>query len=153
MLKIKFLVTFAAVMLLISGSTRVSAQSTQEGLSLGPSARPFGSDNTERFHDDDLYDCEWDTGFRFDIPDDLASGLYCAELCQGKHSDSVPFVVRPPRGTARAALALILPTASYWAYGNHHMPTEWREEERITGSFSVIGPTELYLHEHPELGC
>ncbi len=27
------------------------------------------------FHDDDLYDCGWDTDFTFEVPADLASGL------------------------------------------------------------------------------
>lgn len=105
------------------------------------------------FHDDDLYDCEWDTDFTFTVPGDLPSGLYCAELTHGDHQDYVPFVVRPPRGNARADLALILPTASYWAYGNHHMSVEGPEWENVGGSFTVVGPTELFIHEHPEFGC
>ncbi|MFP6744350.1 MAG: N,N-dimethylformamidase beta subunit family domain-containing protein [Alphaproteobacteria bacterium] len=105
------------------------------------------------FHDDDLYDCGWHTDFTFTAPDDLASGLYCAELNHGGHQDHVPFVVRPPRGTARADLALILPTASYWAYGNHHMPVEGREWENVGGDFTMVGPTELFLHENAEFGC
>ena len=105
------------------------------------------------FHDDDLYDCGWNTDFSFTVPDDLPSGLYCAELKHGEHKDYVPFVVRPPRGTARAELALILPTASYWAYGNQHMSVEGREWENVVGSFTEVSPTELFLHEHPEFGC
>jgi N,N-dimethylformamidase len=64
------------------------------------------------FHDDDLYDCGWETDFRWSVPEDLPSGLYGAYLTQDGHEDYVPFVVRPPRGTARAPLALLLPTAS-----------------------------------------
>ena len=73
------------------------------------------------FHDDDLYDCGWETDFTFTVPEALPSGLYCAHLTQDGHEDYVPFVVRPPRGTARAPLALLLPTASYWAYANRHV--------------------------------
>jgi N,N-dimethylformamidase len=105
------------------------------------------------FHDDDLYDCGWATDFALTVPEDLPSGLYCAHLEQGGHDDYVPFVVRPRRGTARAPLALILPTASYWAYANSHHHLEWREGENVRGVFATIDSTVLFLHEHPEFGC
>ncbi len=105
------------------------------------------------FHDDDLYDCGWETDFTFQVPGDLPSGLYCAHLTCGPDEDYVPFVVRPPRGTARAALALLLPTASYWAYGNTHHHLEWQDGENVRGVFTTIDATTLFLHEHPEYGC
>lgn len=105
------------------------------------------------FHDDDLYDCGWDTSFALTVPRDLASGLYCARLAAGGEEEVIPFVVRPPRGTARARLALILPTASYWAYGNSHHHMEWGEGENVRGVFTTIDATTLFLHEHPEFGC
>jgi N,N-dimethylformamidase len=105
------------------------------------------------FHDDDLYDCGWDTDFTFDVPENLPSGLYCAHLAQGGAEDWVPFVVRPPRGEHRADLALLLPTASYWAYANTHLGVEWGEGENVMGVFCAVGPTPLFLHEHPEYGC
>ncbi|MCP5152906.1 MAG: N,N-dimethylformamidase [Ectothiorhodospiraceae bacterium] len=104
------------------------------------------------FHDDDLYDCGWETDFTWQVPADLPSGLYCAHLTMGATEDWVPFVVRPPRGTATAPLALVLPTASYWAYGNRHSDIEWRERENVRGVFVSVDPSALYLHEHPELG-
>jgi len=105
------------------------------------------------FHDDDLYDCAWKTDFTFEVPADLASGLYCAHLTCGSDEDYVPFVVRPPRGTARAPLALLLPSASYWAYGNTHHHLEWQEGENVRGVFTTVDATTLFLHEHPEFGC
>ncbi|MGE3541981.1 MAG: N,N-dimethylformamidase beta subunit family domain-containing protein [Candidatus Tectimicrobiota bacterium] len=104
------------------------------------------------FHDDDLYDCGWETDFTWTVPETLPSGLYCAYLTQDGHEDYIPFVVRPPRGTARASLALLLPTASYWAYANRHVEIEWRERENVVGYFATVDPTALFLHEHPELG-
>jgi N,N-dimethylformamidase len=104
------------------------------------------------FHDDDLYDCGWESDFTLTVPQDLPSGLYCAHLTQDGHEDYVPFVVRPPRGTARAPLALLLPTASYWAYANRHVEIEWRERENVVGYFAMVDPTALFLHEHPEFG-
>lgn len=105
------------------------------------------------FHDDDLYDCGWETDFTFEVPADQASGLYCARLTCGGDEDYVPFVVRPPRGTVRSPLALVLPTASYWAYGNTHHHLEWREGENVRGVFTTVDATTLFLHEHPEYGC
>jgi N,N-dimethylformamidase len=105
------------------------------------------------FHDDDLYDCGWDTDFTFEVPADQPSGLYCARLTCGAEEDYVPFVVRPRRGTVRAPLALLLPTASYWAYGNTHHHLEWREGENVRGVFTTVDATTLFLHEHPEYGC
>ena len=104
------------------------------------------------FHDDDLYDCGWETDFTLTVPEALPSGLYCAYLTQDEHEDYIPFVVRPPRGTARAPLALLLPTASYWAYANRHVEIEWRERENVVGYFATVDPTALFLHEHPEFG-
>jgi N,N-dimethylformamidase len=105
------------------------------------------------FHDDDLYDCEWATDFTYEVPGHLPSGLYCARLTRGDAEDYVPFVVRPPRGEARADLALLLPTASYWAYANTHLGLEWGEGENVRGLFTAIDSTALFLHEHPEFGC
>lgn len=106
------------------------------------------------FHDDDLYDCGWETDFEFQVPSDLRSGLYCARLTgDSGREEYVPFVVRPAADQARAPLALILPTASYWAYANTHHHLEWTEGENIRGVFTTIDATTLYLHEHPELGC
>lgn len=104
------------------------------------------------FHDDDLYDCAWESDFIWQVPDDLPSGLYCAYLTQEGHEDYVPFVVRPRRGRANAPLALLLPTASYWAYANRHVEIEWRERENVVGYFATVDPTALFLHEHPEFG-
>ncbi len=105
------------------------------------------------FHDDDLYDCAWETDFSWSVPKTLPSGLYAAHLEQEGSEDFIPFIVRPPKGGARAELALLLPTASYWAYANTHHLFEWREREHVNGLFAAIDPASLFLHEHPEYGC
>lgn len=105
------------------------------------------------FHDDDLYDCGWETDFVFDVPQDFPSGIYCAKQTLGRHEDYCPFVVSPQVGTSTAPLAFLLPTASYWAYADRHSEVEWRERENVTGYWAALDPSALYLHEHPELGC
>jgi N,N-dimethylformamidase len=62
-------------------------------------------------------------------------------------------VVRPPLGQARAAVAVLLPTASYWAYANTHHHIERREGELIRANFTTVDATSVFLYQHPELGC
>jgi N,N-dimethylformamidase len=76
------------------------------------------------FHDDDLDDAGWETDFTFTIPDSLPSGIYAARLRAGSNVDRLPFVVRPPRGVATSRIAYLIPTFTYLAYANEHMPVE-----------------------------
>ncbi|MEM7407909.1 MAG: N,N-dimethylformamidase beta subunit family domain-containing protein [Pseudomonadota bacterium] len=104
------------------------------------------------FHDDDLHDCGWATDFSFDVPDDLPSGLYAAHLRQGELEDWIPFAVSPPVGSATNGLALLLPTASYWAYANRHLVIDYEGREHVKNTFTAADETALYLHHHTELG-
>jgi N,N-dimethylformamidase len=72
------------------------------------------------FHDDDLADAGWEPDLELDLPSDLPSGVYALRLEGEGATDHIPFAVRPPRGTARAAVALLLPTLSHLAYANEH---------------------------------
>lgn len=105
------------------------------------------------FHDDDLHDCGWDTDFAWTVPADVQSGIYCARLAQGDAEYHVPFVVSPPLGEARAPLAVILPSASYWAYANHLIYIEWPEIEHVLGIFTVVDETGVFLFQHPAFGA
>lgn len=109
------------------------------------------------FHDDDLHDCQWQTDFSLDVPADLPSGLYAAEITHAEdgstgQQDWIPFVVSPPVGTAHAPLAVILPSASYWAYANRSSVIGFVGREHVRNTFATADPTSLYLHHHPELG-
>ncbi|HVJ42504.1 MAG TPA: N,N-dimethylformamidase beta subunit family domain-containing protein [Dongiaceae bacterium] len=108
------------------------------------------------FHDDDLYDCGWETDFTLQVPADLKSGIYCAELRQqgpaGEIDDMIPFYVRPPRGKATAPLALLIPTASYLAYSNHQMATSWTFDELSTNKFTTLSAGDRYLEENFSFG-
>ena len=51
------------------------------------------------FHEDDLYDAEWETDFEWIVPEGTRSGVYAARLRgldEKGVEDHVPFFVRPP---------------------------------------------------------
>jgi N,N-dimethylformamidase len=81
------------------------------------------------FHRDDLDDAGWDVGFSLTIPDDLPSGIYAAWLRSGSDEDHLPFTVRPPRGTARSRIAVLMSTLTYTVYANFTDlgPGAWKE--------------------------
>jgi N,N-dimethylformamidase len=56
------------------------------------------------FHQDDLYDCGWETDSTFDIPDGMASGVYGIRLRSDDIEDIIPVYVLPPAGAATAPI-------------------------------------------------
>lgn len=74
------------------------------------------------FHDDDIYDFEWDSDFEFLIPDDMPSGIYVMRIEAEGHYDAMPFFICPPVGTRRADLCVLVSTFTYTIYGNHARP-------------------------------
>ena len=74
------------------------------------------------FHDDDIYDFEWDSDFEFVIPDDMPSGIYIMRIEADGHYDAMPFFVCPPLGKRRADLCVLVATFTYTIYGNHARP-------------------------------
>ncbi len=74
------------------------------------------------FHENDIYDFDWDTDFSYTIPDDLPSGVYAARIsCEG-HEDAMPFFVLPAKGKRTADLCVLVSTFTYIVYGNHARP-------------------------------
>lgn len=71
------------------------------------------------FHEDDLYDCGWETDFVLEVPADAKSGLYGARLRCGEAEDIIPFYVRPKTGTKQADICFLASTFTYQVYGNH----------------------------------
>ncbi|MSP83279.1 MAG: N,N-dimethylformamidase [Alphaproteobacteria bacterium] len=104
------------------------------------------------FHDDDLYDAGWETDFTLRVPADLPSGSYAAKLTAGDAEDYVPFFVPPPKGTATAPLALLIPTASYLAYANFRESLDYPAAELGFNMVATLGARDLYINDHPELG-
>lgn len=68
------------------------------------------------FHADALVDCRWEPTLSLTVPADLKSGVYAVKLTAEDDEEYTPFVVRP--ATPRAAVCLLIPTASYLAYAN-----------------------------------
>ncbi len=66
------------------------------------------------FHDDDQGDLGWPETFALDVPADWQSGLYALAISSEAGQDYIPFIVRPIKPTADAAL--IIPTFSYQVY-------------------------------------
>lgn len=104
------------------------------------------------FHDDDIQDAGWDTDFAWTVPADLPSGMYAARLTSDADEDHIPFVVRPALHGKRNDLLFIVPTASYLAYANEHMALDLDFAERVHDHVPALGPNDLYLAAHRELG-
>ncbi len=83
------------------------------------------------FHDDDIYDFNWQTDFSFEIPKKMPSGIYVMHIEADGAYDSLPFFVCVPRGKPTARVCVIIPTFTYLVYGNHARPDyrpSWREK-------------------------
>lgn len=70
------------------------------------------------FHDDDLDDAGWEVDFELTVPRGLRSGVYAARLLTADAWDSIPFYVRPPKGTTTADIAFLAPTLTYLVYAD-----------------------------------
>ena len=84
------------------------------------------------FHEDDLYDCGWDTDFEVTISGAMASGVYGVRLRCGNEQDIVPIYVLPPAGVTTAPLVFLASTFTYQIYGNHQRSVFARRCSRDT---------------------
>ena len=103
------------------------------------------------FHEDDAGDADWHTSFT--VPTEgLETGVYAVKLQQSNRwIDWVPFFVRPP--TPQAAVAFLVPTASYLAYSDNVLGSAAEAESATGGSrMGGMGATFAFLHQHPEYG-
>ncbi len=105
------------------------------------------------FHCDDLYDMGWATSFAWDLPHDVASGIYACELTTPDNGeDIVPFFVLPPEGKITASVALLASTYTYLAYANSHHGYEDPLSEVCYGALLELGPAEQFLKERRDFG-
>ncbi len=83
------------------------------------------------FHDDDLYDCQWETDFEFTVPDDFKSAMYSMRIeCQDAFED-IPFYVRAKKGKPQAKICVIIPTFTYTVYNNQARSIASTEYEQL----------------------
>ncbi len=83
------------------------------------------------FHDDDIYDCNWETDFTFTVPENFASAMYSMRIqCQNEYED-IPFYVRPKSGQPQAKICVIVPTFTYTVYSNQARSTAGPEYDAL----------------------
>jgi N,N-dimethylformamidase beta subunit-like protein len=104
------------------------------------------------FHDDDLEDCAWDETFSFDLPRDLASGIYAAKLTADDAEHHVVFLVEERSGENRADIAFLASSLTYLAYSNEHYDFDDANMEMKGGAVATYDASDLYMNEHRELG-
>ena len=101
------------------------------------------------FHEDDLYDCGWETDFSITIPGDLRSGIYGIRLRAREEEDVIPLFVLPRRGVPESRVALLVPTFTYQAYANYdrgNCDGAYRERRALWHAYPH------HPAEHPEFG-
>jgi len=99
------------------------------------------------FHEDDLYDCAWQTDFAVEIPPGMQNGLYGVRLRCGDTQDIVPIYVLPPRGTATAPIAVLASTFTYQIYANHQ---RGNVDDAYRARRAAWGAYPWNAEEHPE---
>ncbi len=93
------------------------------------------------FHDDALADCRWPVAFELAIPPDLKSGCHAVRLRAGGAEEHVVFFVRPAQ--PKAAICMLMPTASYLAYANAQLAFETSMAQSITAVVPVFTDAEI----------
>ena len=90
------------------------------------------------FHEDDIYDFEWEHDFELVIPDNMPSGVYVMRIEAEEHYDAMPFFVCPPLGKRKSDLCILVSTFTYTIYGNHARPDfnpSWLERIEAWGAY------------------
>ena len=105
------------------------------------------------FHDDDLYDCGWESDFALTVPKRMKSGSYAVRLRAGGEEDYIPFFVRPALGKPTAKIAYLAPTATYSAYANMQPAPYAPMSELLSDRLTVVQPWDQFLDAHPEFGA
>ena len=104
------------------------------------------------FHQDDLYDAQWQPSLRFHLPEHLRSGYYAVKLQASGPPFYVGFVVSPKAGAPRAKLAVLASTVTYLAYANYRRRMSPGPFELTMGALPTVDMIDVLLAEHPEFG-
>lgn len=76
------------------------------------------------FHEDDLYDCGWQTDFAWQVPEHTRPGIYAVRLMCADAEENIPFYVLAPKGKRTADLCVLMSTYTHTVYHNNARP-EW----------------------------
>jgi N,N-dimethylformamidase len=98
------------------------------------------------FHADALIDCNWEPTLTLAVPADLGSGVYAVKLTAGDAEEYAPFFVRP--GAPRAAICLLVPTASYLAYANAGIAFDAALDQAITASTPIFQEIDIEVYKN-----
>jgi N,N-dimethylformamidase len=107
------------------------------------------------FHEDDLYDCGWQTDFSWEVPAGTRSAVYAVRIKSGEHEENIPFFVLPPKGRKTADICLLMSTYTYTVYHNHARPearTKWWRELWNAQAKEWSGAYPANAYDHPEYG-
>jgi N,N-dimethylformamidase len=105
------------------------------------------------FHDDDLYDAGWEADFSWRVPEGTPSGCYAVKIEDGNVPSYIVFFVRPPRVPGkRPPIAFLASTAHFMAYANYRLTDRGPLSEAVRGRLWLLGPEDILMHEHPEIG-
>jgi N,N-dimethylformamidase len=103
------------------------------------------------FHRDDLDDCRWAPDLTVELPAELPSGVYAVRLTsEVAPEERIPVFVES--AVQRSKVALIIPTASYLAYGNDHPGTMGQMAQATASRTPVLLWGDVFMQLHPELG-
>ncbi|MFB9948585.1 N,N-dimethylformamidase beta subunit family domain-containing protein [Rhizobium puerariae] len=110
------------------------------------------------FHSDDIHDCQWQTTFVLDVPDDWRTGVYALRLTpvgdvpEPDCESYVTFFVTPGRKTRRADLVVVLSVATYLAYANSALRLYQVHFETLMEHVLWLPMDDVFMQEHPEIG-
>ena len=101
------------------------------------------------FHGDALTDCQWEPTASLSIPTDLKSGVYAIKLSDDRGEmaeEYTPFIVRAT--TPRAAICLLIPTASYLAYANIQTAFDGALLQSIVASTPILQDVDVASYKN-----
>ncbi len=102
------------------------------------------------FHDDDIYDLEWEPSFSWTVPKGTRSGAYAARIRKGDETDYITVFVTPERSQKKAPVAFIASTATYLAYANETVTM--RLQRVLYGRNETPTPEMQMLVDTPAFG-
>ena len=106
------------------------------------------------FHDDDIYDCGWDTDFSFTVPKDLKSGVYAIRLESDRgDKEMIPFFVPAPRNKPQSQICILIPTFTYVVYGNvSRGGATYKDDGSLAKKINDWGAWPWNCDDHKEFG-